>query len=109
MKILRRLWYMAQLLKRGGGVRGVKQMTRDAPKQLALMRSLCADPRVPAKAKAILVGAGVFAVSPLNIPNFIPIIGLIDDIGIAMLAHGYFMKNIPADILAEHRAKVGLD
>lgn len=109
MKPLRRFWYLMMMLRRGGGVHGVKQMTRDAPKQLALLRSLCADPRVPAKAKAVLVGAGIFAVSPLNIPNFIPVVGLIDDIGIAMLAHGYFMKQIPADVLAEHRARVGLD
>lgn len=109
MNILRRFWYLARLLKRGGGVGGVRRMTRDAPKQLALLRSLCGDARVPASAKAVLIGAGIFAVSPLNLPNFIPVIGLIDDIGIALLAHGYFMKQIPAGVLAEHRARVGLD
>lgn len=109
MSILRRLWYLRMLLKRGGGVRGVKRLTRDAPKQLALLRSLCADPRVPASAKAALVGAGVFAVSPFNIPAFIPVVGLIDDIGIALLAHSYFMKHVPASVLAEHRARVELD
>lgn len=108
MNTRRRLFYILNLVRRGGGVRGVTALAKDAPKYLALYRLLLADPRVPKSAKAVLVGAGAFVVSPLNLPGFIPLIGALDDIGIMMLAHGHFMKQIPDAVLAEHRAAVGL-
>jgi uncharacterized membrane protein YkvA (DUF1232 family) len=91
-----------------GGLSGLKNIAADAPKYVALCQRLLGDNRVPASAKAVLLGAGAFAVSPVNIPFFIPVIGVLDDIGIALLAWGYFIKKVPASVLAEHKAVVGL-
>ena len=66
------------------------------------------DPRVPVSAKAALAGALVFAVSPLNIPQYIPIIGALDDIGIVLFAGNYFLKQVPPDVLSQHRQTAGL-
>ena len=50
----------------------------------------------------------LFAVSPLNVPQYIPILGQLDDIGIALLAGSFFLKQVPMQVLAEHRHVVGL-
>ncbi len=108
MNILRRLWNIVRFVRRGGGLRASIRLAQAAPQYLALYRRLLADPRVPASAKAVFVSAGAFAVSPLNVPSFIPVIGALDDIGILLMADGYFRKRVPAEVLAEHRAAVGL-
>lgn len=108
MTVFRRLWYFVKLLRRAGGVQGLKDIAANAPKYLQLCRRLLADHRVPASAKAVLLGAGAFAASPLNIPGFIPVIGALDDIGIALLAWGFFEKRVPKDVMIEHRRAVGL-
>jgi len=108
MNQLRRLWRVIQFVRREGGIRGAAKLARSAPMYLALYRRLLADPRVPKAAKAGLLGAAGFAVSPLNLPAFIPFVGALDEIAIIALAHGWFMKRIPKDVLAEHRAAVGL-
>ncbi len=108
MNHFRNVWRVAQFVRREGGIKGTAKLAQAAPKYLALYRKLLADPRVPKNAKAALLGAAGFAVSPLNIPAFIPVIGALDDLAILGLAHGYFMKQIPADVLAEHRAAAGI-
>lgn len=108
MNTLRRLWSVARFIRRGGGLKATAKLAKAAPKYLALYRRLMADPRVPTSAKAVFVGAGAFALSPLNIPGFIPVIGALDDIGILLMAEGYLRKRVPAEVFAEHRAAVGL-
>ena len=108
MNTFRRLWRLITLFHRVGGVRGMKHVATEAPRYFQLCRRLVMDGRVPPSAKAVLLGAGAFAVSPLNLSGFIPFIGVLDDIGIAILAWNYFLKRVPATVLAEHRAAVGL-
>ena len=108
MNTFRRLWRLIALFRRVGGVRGMRHLKTQAPLYFQLCRRLVLDSRVPSSAKAVLLGAGAFAVSPLNLPSFIPFIGVLDDIGIALLAWDYFLKKVPAPVLAEHRAAVGL-
>lgn len=108
MNPLRNVWRVAQFVRREGGIQGAAKLAQAAPKYLALYRALLADPHVPRSAKTALLGAAGFVVSPLNIPAFIPIIGALDDLAILGLAHGYFMKHIPAAVLAKHRTAVGL-
>ena len=106
------LWKQAlrilQMTRRVGGWKAAGQLASEAPKQIALFRLLLTDPRVPPAAKVILVAAVAFAVSPLNIPNYIPVLGALDDIGIVLFAGNYFLKQVPAEVLSEHRQKVGL-
>lgn len=63
------------------------------------------DPRTPwcARAAALLVAA--YALSPIDlIPDFIPVVGYLDDLIIVPLGILLVARLIPADILAEHRA-----
>jgi uncharacterized membrane protein YkvA (DUF1232 family) len=63
------------------------------------------DPRVPWYAKAVGVCVVAYALSPIDlIPDFIPVLGLLDDLVLVPLGLLLVIRLIPADILAEHRA-----
>lgn len=68
------------------------------------------DPRTPAKAKAIMGLVAAYALSPIDlIPDFIPLIGWLDDFIIVPLGIRYAMKLIPKDLLDEFRARAEND
>jgi uncharacterized membrane protein YkvA (DUF1232 family) len=63
------------------------------------------DPRVPWYAKALAVCVAAYAFSPIDlIPDFIPILGLADDLVILPLGVLLVVKMIPREVMAEHRA-----
>jgi uncharacterized membrane protein YkvA (DUF1232 family) len=62
------------------------------------------DPRVPWYAKALAVVIAGYALSPIDlIPDFIPILGYLDDAIIVPLAILLVVRLIPPEIMAEHR------
>lgn len=62
------------------------------------------DPRVPWYAKALAVVVAAYAVSPIDlIPDFIPIVGYLDDIILIPVGIYLVVKLIPPDVMAEHR------
>jgi uncharacterized membrane protein YkvA (DUF1232 family) len=62
------------------------------------------DPRVPWYAKALAVAVAAYALSPIDlIPDFIPVLGYLDDVIIVPLGILAAIRLIPAEILAEHR------
>jgi len=63
------------------------------------------DPRTPLFAKLFGVLVAAYALSPIDlIPDFIPVIGLLDDAILIPLGVWLFEKMVPAGLLAEHRA-----
>jgi uncharacterized membrane protein YkvA (DUF1232 family) len=63
------------------------------------------DPRVPWYAKALAFAVASYALSPIDlIPDFIPVLGYLDDLVIVPLGIALVVKLIPADVMAEHRA-----
>jgi uncharacterized membrane protein YkvA (DUF1232 family) len=63
------------------------------------------DPRVPWPAKAVGACVVAYALSPIDlIPDFIPVLGLLDDLVLVPLGVMLMIRLSPADILAEHRA-----
>ena len=63
------------------------------------------DPRVPWYAKALALCVAGYALSPIDlIPDFIPVIGYLDDLIIVPLDIVAVVKLIPPEIMAEHRA-----
>ncbi|HEX4553468.1 MAG TPA: YkvA family protein [Xanthobacteraceae bacterium] len=64
------------------------------------------DPRVPWYAKALALGVAAYAFSPIDlIPDFIPVVGLMDDLILVPLGVALVVKMIPAAVMAEHRAR----
>lgn len=71
------------------------------------------DPRTPWYAKALVFFVVAHTFSPIDlIPDFIPILGYLDDLIITPLGLALAIRLIPAEVLEEARAKVatsGLD
>jgi uncharacterized membrane protein YkvA (DUF1232 family) len=72
------------------------------PPCITLARRLRADPRVPFKAKAAVVLAGLWVLSPIDLlPEFLPVIGPLDDVVVVALALRYAARRVPPDVLLE--------
>ena len=78
-------------------------------KELQLYRNILADPRTPRLTKILLGFAMAYLVTPVDfIPDFIPVIGHLDDaILIPSLAY-LALKTIPQSLLEEHRQALSL-
>ncbi len=64
------------------------------------------DPRVPWPAKLVAGLVVAYALSPIDlIPDFIPIVGYLDDLLIVPLGLALAVRLIPPAVLAEHRAR----
>ncbi|MCO5163856.1 MAG: YkvA family protein [Mesorhizobium sp.] len=62
------------------------------------------DPRVPWLAKFISLAVAAYALSPIDlIPDFIPIIGYLDDLIIVPLGIALALRMIPPEVLADLR------
>ena len=82
-----------------------KQWARIVKRDVHAVYLASRDPRVPWYTKAIAYGVTGYALSPIDlIPDFIPVLGLIDDAIIVPLGILLAIKLIPPDIMAEHRA-----
>ncbi len=63
------------------------------------------DPRVPWYAKALAIAVAAYALSPIDlIPDFIPVLGYLDDVILIPLGILLVVRLIPPAIMAEHRA-----
>lgn len=71
--------------------------------KFSLGRALWADGRVPIAAKLLSAAVVVYLASPIDIlPDFIPVIGFLDDLFIALAGVGLFLRLVPASVLDEH-------
>jgi uncharacterized membrane protein YkvA (DUF1232 family) len=64
------------------------------------------DPRVPRRAKIVVALVAAYALSPIDlIPDFIPVVGYLDDLLILPLGIMIALKMIPAEVMRECRLK----
>lgn len=64
------------------------------------------DPRVPWYARALAACVAGYAFSPIDlIPDFIPLLGYLDDLILVPLGVWLVIKLIPKDVMAECRVK----
>jgi uncharacterized membrane protein YkvA (DUF1232 family) len=64
------------------------------------------DRRVPLSARILALCIIGYALSPIDlIPDFIPVLGLLDDLVLIPLGILILIRMIPADLMAEHREK----
>ena len=67
------------------------------------------DPRTPWYAKALALCVAAYALSPIDlIPDFVPVLGYLDDLILVPLGIAAAVRMIPADVMAEHRAAATL-
>lgn len=72
---------------------------------LGLTVRLLREPGVPLLTKALPVLALLYAISPLDfVPDFLPILGQLDDVGVILVALEAFRRLSPAEAVEFHRA-----
>ncbi|MDQ6672789.1 MAG: DUF1232 domain-containing protein [Chloroflexota bacterium] len=84
-------------------------MFRSLWRSARLSWRLLRDSRTPLGSKLFLGGAILLIVSPINwIPNFIPVLGQMEDLALVALALNLFLKRVPPELRAEHEMALGL-
>jgi uncharacterized membrane protein YkvA (DUF1232 family) len=83
----------------------LKQRARALKQETLALYFAAKDPRTPWYAKFIVFLTVAYALSPIDlIPDFIPILGYLDDLIIVPAGIALAMRLIPAEVLAEARA-----
>lgn len=76
------------------------QLVRIVPEVLRLVRQLVGDASVPFGVRAALVGLLAWLINPIDvIPEFIPVLGPLDDVVVAVLVLRYVRRRLGADEL----------
>ena len=87
-------------------VTALKQQARKLKSNLIVLYFSYKDPRVPWFAKVFTICVVAYAFSPIDlIPDFIPILGYLDDLIIVPLGIYLALKLIPQLVLEECRVK----
>ncbi|MBN8974991.1 MAG: DUF1232 domain-containing protein [Rhizobiales bacterium] len=84
----------------------LKQWARAIKRDVVALWLAARDPRVPWYAKAIAGTVAAYALSPIDlIPDFIPILGYLDDLIIVPLGIWLAVRLMPSELMDEFRAK----
>lgn len=80
----------------------LRELAAFLPACVTTTRRLWRDPRVPRRAKLAVALAGLWVVSPIDlIPEFLPVIGPLDDAVVVALAFRYAARRVPPEVLVE--------
>ena len=80
----------------------LKDLAGLLPACLTTVRRLRNDPRVPRRAKVAILLAGLWLLSPIDLlPEFLPVIGPLDDVLVVALALRYAARRVPREVLLE--------
>jgi uncharacterized membrane protein YkvA (DUF1232 family) len=84
-----------------------RELVKDAalmlPNLVKLVGRLLKDPRVPRRSKVVLGFAAAYVASPIDIiPEFIPVIGWIDDVLLLVYALDSLIDRAGPEIVEEH-------
>jgi uncharacterized membrane protein YkvA (DUF1232 family) len=75
-------------------------------REVRVVGCACRDPRVPWYAKALAGAVVAYALSPIDlIPDFIPVLGYLDDVILIPLGVALVLRMIPSQVLADCRAR----
>ncbi len=78
----------------------VRELLGVIPDVLRLLRSLIGDRTAPLDVRIVLVGLVAWIVSPIDlIPEFIPVLGPLDDVVVAVVAMRYVRRRVGVEDL----------
>jgi uncharacterized membrane protein YkvA (DUF1232 family) len=98
------VWLIAILALLVAGRRSAaRELATLIPALLGLLRGLIRDPRVSRASKLWLWFAVVWLISPIDlIPEFVPVVGLLDDAIVAVLVLRHVLRRTDASVVSEH-------
>jgi uncharacterized membrane protein YkvA (DUF1232 family) len=82
----------------------LKQKARKLKQNILVLYLAYKDPRLPWLAKLVAIFVVAYAFSPIDlIPDFIPVLGYLDDLIIVPLGVALALRLVPNEILEEYR------
>ncbi|TMK79677.1 MAG: DUF1232 domain-containing protein [Actinobacteria bacterium] len=80
-----------------------RELATLVPNLARLFKDLIRDPRVPRGSKVLLVIAAAWVASPIDlIPEFIPVLGPLDDAVVAALVLRHVLRRAGREVVVEH-------
>src|SRR5215204_5810413 len=96
------MWALLAVLARRLPPGAARDLATVLPACATAARRLRRDPRVPRRARVAVVIALLWVLSPIDlIPEFLPIIGPLDDVIVVALAFRYAARQVPREVLFE--------
>ena len=93
-------WALLILLARRLPPGSAKDLATVLPACATTARRLARHPQVPVRAKIVVAFAGLWVLSPIDlIPEFLPVIGPLDDVVVVALALRYAARRVPREVL----------
>ena len=95
-------WALLVLLARRLPPGAARDLATVLPACATTARRLRRDPRVPRRAKLAVAFAGIWVLSPIDlIPEFLPVIGPLDDVVVVARALRYAARHVPREVIDE--------
>ena len=95
-------WAVLVLLARRLPPGTARELARFLPACVTTVRRLRRHPAVPRRARIALLVAGLWVLSPIDlIPEFLPVIGPLDDVVVVALALRYAGRQVPRQVLLD--------
>jgi len=92
--------------KRARGTEKLKQKTQSMKLEIYALYLACRDPRTPWYAKGFAALVAAYALSPIDlIPDFIPVLGYLDDLILIPAGIWLVIRMIPAEVMEESRVQ----
>lgn len=80
----------------------LRELAGFLPNSVRMVRRLRKSPEVPRRAKVAVAFAGLWVLSPIDlIPEFLPVIGPLDDVVVVALALRYAARRVPRAVLLD--------
>jgi uncharacterized membrane protein YkvA (DUF1232 family) len=93
-------WALLVLLARRLPPGLLRDLASFVPDCVTTVRRLRRDPRVPRRARVAIALAGLWLLSPIDlVPEFLPVIGPLDDVLVVALALRYAARQVPREVL----------
>ena len=100
LAVLLASWAVLMLLARRLPAGLLRDLAEFLPACVTTARRLRRNPAVPRRAKVALLAAIVWVLSPIDlIPEFLPVIGPLDDVVVVVLILRYVARSIPRPVL----------
>jgi uncharacterized membrane protein YkvA (DUF1232 family) len=95
-------WAVLVLLARRLPPGTARELARFLPACVTTVRRLRRHPAVPRRVRVALLVAGLWVLSPIDlIPEFLPVIGPLDDVVVVALALRYAARRVPREVLLQ--------
>ena len=95
-------WLLMIVLAKRLPAGAAKDLATVLPACVTTIRRLRKDPRVPRTAKIAIAFAGLWVLSPIDlIPEFLPVIGPLDDVVVVALAFRFAARRVPHEAIYE--------